>query len=60
MYQPAEEVGLLDVRGGVAVAAVSVLVVETALPQHSLILGNGLFPTERVESDGVVAFLLFC
>lgn len=35
---PAKEIGLLDVRGGVAVAAVAELVVVASLPQHHLIL----------------------
>lgn len=38
VYGPAEEVGLLDVGGGVAVATVSVFVVETALSQDDLLL----------------------
>lgn len=57
---PSKKVGFFDVSGGVTVTAVSVFVVKAALSQLQLIFRNGLFPTERVESDGAVGLFVFC
>lgn len=58
LYGPAKEVRLFDVGGGVAVAAVSVLVVEAALSQDDLILRDRLFTAEAVEANRAAPFLL--
>ena len=59
-HGPPKEVGLLDVRGGVAVSAVAVLVVEAAFPEDHLVFWDGLLAAERVEADGAAGLLVFC
>jgi len=55
---PPEEVGLFDVGGGVAMAAVAMLVVAAGLPQEHLVLRDRLLAAERVETDGAVGLLV--
>ena len=52
---PAKEIGLLDIRGGVAVATVAELVVVASLPQHHLVLGDGVLAAHAAEADGAAA-----
>ena len=52
---PAKEIGLLDIRGGVAVAAIAELVVVASLPQHHLILRNGVLAARTAEADRATA-----
>ena len=58
IHKPAKEVGLFDVGGGVAVAAVAVLVVKAALPQLDLVLRDGLLARGGVETDRTVGLLV--
>lgn len=59
MLIPAEEVGLFDIGGGVAVPAVSVLVVVAPLSQHRLVFRYRILPADRAEADRTAALLVF-
>lgn len=56
---PAKEIGLFDVCRGVTVAAVSEFVVVAALPQHHLILRDGVLAARGPQPDGATPLLVF-